>query len=95
MSKSQFDQSREKIGRHIQHTMEYDDIRTLEFAIFCIENLAVRLHIKPRDAYDMLTKRTDLLQSYIIPSYDVLHTQDKEYIIEDIVEALKLKGMAV
>ena len=75
--------------------MKHDDIRVLEFAIFCIENLAIRLHIKPRDAYDMLTKQTDLLQSYIIPSYDVLHTQDKGYIIEDIVEALKLKGMAV
>ena len=40
-------------------------------------------------------KKTDLLQEYIVPSYDVLHTQDKEYIMEDILDALKLKGIAV
>ena len=69
--------------------------RELEFSIFCIENLALRMHMKPRDAYDMLAKKTDLLQTYIVPSYDVLHTQDKEYIVNDIIDALRMKGIAV
>ena len=69
--------------------------RMLEYSIFCIESLAARLHMNPRDAYDMLTKRTDLLETYIIPSYDVLHTQDQEYIVNDILEALKTKGVIV
>ena len=68
--------------------------RLLEYAIFCIENLAQRLGIAPQEAYDTLTKKTDLLQSYILPSYDVLHTQDKDYIIDDIIDALKMKGIA-
>ena len=69
--------------------------RVLEFSIFCVENLALRLNMNPRDVYDMLTQKTDLLQTYIIPSYDVLHTQDKEYIVDDITRALKMKGIAV
>ena len=69
--------------------------RELEFSIFCIENLALRMRMKPRDAYDMLAKKTDLLQTYIVPSYDVLHTQDKEYIVNDIIDALRMKGIAV
>ena len=70
-------------------------LREIEFMVFCIENLASRLQIHPRDAYDLMARKTNLLQTYIMPSYDVLHTQDKEYIVNDIIEALKLKGMAV
>ena len=65
--------------------MSEKDYRELEFSIFCIENLALKMHMKPRDTYDILAKKTDLLQTYIIPSYDVLHTQDKEYIVNDII----------
>ena len=64
--------------------------RLLEYAIFCIENLAQRLGVAPQEAYDTLTKKTDLLQTYILPSYDVLHTQDKDYIIDDITRFMSL-----
>ncbi len=69
--------------------------KVLEFSIFCIENLAQRMDMNPRDTYDLLTKKTDLLREYIVPSYDALHTQDKEYIIDDILNALEMKGIAV
>lgn len=75
--------------------MSEKSLRELEFEIFCIENLAVRLQVNPREAYDLLAKKTDLLQTYIGPGYDVLHTQDKDYIVNDLIEALKLKGMEV
>ncbi|MDK7192681.1 DUF3791 domain-containing protein [Bifidobacterium sp. UMB1197] len=32
--------------------------------------------------------------SYIVPSYDVLHTQGKEYITNDIVSFMREKGVA-
>ena len=75
--------------------MSEKGIRELEFTVFCIEGLAERLKIEPWDAYDMLAKKTNLLHEYVIPGYDVLHTQDKEYIVNDLIEALKLKGIAV
>ena len=61
----------------------------LEFAIFCIENIAVKLNISGQDVYEMLTIETNILNDYIVPSYDVLHTQDKNYIVDDIIRAMK------
>ena len=32
---------------------------------------------------DALTEQSDILKEYIIPEYVVLHTQSKEYIVDD------------
>ena len=69
------------------------DTKTLEFAIFCIEEIAAKLQRKGNDVYDMLTKQSDILSAYIIPSYDVLHTQSKEYIVEDIISYMQEEGI--
>lgn len=79
-------------------TSPSDKIKTeneLEFAIFCIENLAVKLQKTPEKLFRILTEDTDILYGYIVPSYDVLHTQGKEYILEDIIDLMKKKGVAV
>ena len=65
----------------------------LSFAIFCIENLAQHLHIDTREVYSLLTEKSNLLYDYIIPCYDSLHTQDREYILNDIVDVMKQKGV--
>lgn len=39
--------------------------------------------------YDSLTKESDILYSYIVPCYDVLHTQGKEYIVNDILDLMR------
>ncbi len=41
--------------------------RELEFAIFCIENVAARLNVDSRQIYDALTEQSDILKEYIIP----------------------------
>lgn len=63
--------------------------RELEFAIFCIENVAARLNVDSRQIYDALTEQLDILKEYIIPEYELLHTKSKEYIVDDIVEVIK------
>lgn len=65
----------------------------LEFSIFCIENLAIKLAITGQEVYDLLTKRSDILDEYIIPNYDILHTQSKEYIENDIIDYMKEYGV--
>ena len=66
--------------------------RELEFAVFCIESLSSTLN-RPADAvYSDLSGENGLLGSYILPSYDVLHTQGKDYIVEDILEAMNARG---
>ena len=67
--------------------------RELEFAIFCIENVASKLHIDAQKVYTALTEQTDILQEYIIPEYEVLHTQSKDYIVDDIIDVMKERNV--
>ena len=46
----------------------------LSFAIFCVENVAERLKLSVSEVYRLLTEDSDLLDGYVIPSYDALHT---------------------
>ncbi len=71
------------------------EFKELEFAVFCIENVAKELAVDGTVAYDMLAVQTDILQNYIIPCYDVLHTQGKEYIVNDLLDMLKSKGVSL
>ena len=65
----------------------------LEFAIFCIENLAARLKTDAEHIYTVLAESTSFLYDYIVAHYGILHTQDKEYIIDDILEAMDQCGI--
>lgn len=71
-------------------------IRTLaelEFAVFCIENIAIKLNSLPEAIYKKLAIDSNILNEYIVPEYGVLHTQSKEYIINDIIELMQEKGV--
>jgi hypothetical protein len=69
--------------------------RELEFAIFCVENIAIRLETDAEKVYDALTQKSDILSSYIVPCFDILHTQDKDYIIDDILDVIKERGVVI
>ena len=67
--------------------------KELEFAIFCIENVSAKLKKTGEETYDLLAKDSDILDGYIIPNYDILHTQGKEYIVDDIIEYMNECGV--
>ncbi len=69
--------------------------RELEFAVFCIENVAAALGKTSGDVYRALSGDTGILHQYIVPSYDVLHTQGKDYIVNDIREVMAERGVVV
>lgn len=48
----------------------------------------------PTKVYEILNS-TGILDDYIIACYDVLHTQGKEYLVEDITEYVREKGVMV
>lgn len=64
----------------------------VEFAVFCIENIAERIGANASQVYEAL-KKSLIMDSYILPNYEVLHTQGKEYIVDDILEVMKEKGV--
>jgi len=72
---------------------ELKNPKELEFTVFCIENIAERLEIGGEEVYKLLAEKSDILDNYIIPCYDTLHTQGKEYIVDDIVEYMRESGL--
>lgn len=63
----------------------------LDFVTYCVCNLADRLNMSASKVYKML-RSTDILNGYMIPCYDVLHTFGKEYIMDDLISLLKKRG---
>lgn len=78
-----------------QKESKIDNLKTLEFSIFCIENIAIRLEVEPQCVYKALARKSNLLFSYIVANYEALHTQDKEYIIDDILRVLQEEGVQI
>ncbi len=76
-------------------TEEKYNIERLEFAIFCIENIAIRLNKDAREVYAALAEKSDILYGYIVPEFEILHTQSKDYIIDDIIDVMKERGVEV
>ena len=60
----------------------------LEFVIFCIENIAAEMGVDAERVYKALAEKSNILNDYIVPGYEILHTQSKEYIIDDIMELM-------
>ena len=60
------------------HTIPDEQIKNpseLEFAIFCIENVAAKLGVDAERVYQAFTEKSNILNGYIVPEYEVLHTQ--------------------
>mgnify|MGYP002771636321 CR=1 FL=1 len=63
----------------------------LDFITYCVGNLADRLKMSASRVYKML-RSSGILDGYIVPCYDVLHTFSKDYIMDDLIGLLKKKG---
>lgn len=53
-----------------------------------------RWGISPSAVYRKL-KRTDCINQYLLPNYEILHTQSSDYVADDIEKYLSLRGAAV
>ena len=67
----------------------------LEFTVFCIENVAAKLGVDAERVYQAFTEQSDILNGYIVPEYEVLHTQSREYIVDDLLDLMKESGVEV
>ena len=66
----------------------------LEFAIFCIENIAEALGVTGDVAYRKLAVESDILSNYVIKHFDVLHTQGSAWVRDDLLSVMRRKGGA-
>ena len=63
----------------------------LDFITFCVGSLADTLHVSASQVYSAL-RLSGVLNDYIVPCYDVLHTFSKDYLVEELTEVLKERG---
>ena len=68
------------------------DRKTLDFVTYCISKLSMSLNLPQQEVYKRL-KSSGILYGYIVPSYDVLHTFSSRYLMEDLTEYMKEKGV--
>jgi len=64
----------------------------LTFVTYCIGQLALRLHLPQQEVYRRL-KCSGILYDYIVPSYDVLHTFGSQYLMDDLTDYMREKGV--
>ncbi len=67
--------------------------RELNFTIYCVGVVADRLSKTEREVYEWF-QRINLIDDYIVPCFDVLHTFSKDYIIDDLLAVIKKKEVA-
>lgn len=68
------------------------DKKTLEFVNYCIEELSKTLNLPEQEIHQRL-KSSGILDEYIVPSYDVLHTFSSRYLMEDLIDYMREKGV--
>jgi hypothetical protein len=68
------------------------DRNTLEFVTYCIGKLSSFTGLPQQEVYRRL-KKSGILDDYIIPSYDVLHTFGSRYLMEDLTSYMREKGV--
>lgn len=60
----------------------------MAFVATCIETTARWLGISYKEVYQRM-KRVNLIEQYILPHYETLHTESRENLAEDLVECMK------
>lgn len=65
-----------------------EEIRNI-FASSCVEAAARKLGCSTGEMYRRM-KRVGLVAGFILPGYDVLHTQSREHVTEDVLGALQI-----
>lgn len=76
-------------NRKYHNTMKKED---LNFTIYCVGIMAESLGRDARDVYRLMQKG-NIIMGYIVPCFDVLHSFSREYIIEDLTQLMKKKGL--
>ena len=73
-------------------SVSYMDFKILNFTIFCVNNVAAYLNKSAKDVYHAM-QNAGMIDGYIVPCYDVLHSFSKEYIVNDLVSLMQQKGV--
>ncbi len=67
---------------------------SMSFVIFIIHACAEKWHKFAPEVYTLL-QRANCINDYLVPYYDVLHTQGEKYLVNDVEGYLTKRGIAI
>ena len=67
---------------------------SFSFVIYMIHACANKWQKLPTEIYRLL-QSTGCIDGYLVPHYDVLHTQSTDYVVEDIKDYLGVRGVSI
>lgn len=67
---------------------------SFSFVVYLIHACADSWNVPPARVYKAL-KKSGCLKNYLVPHYDILHTQSTQYLVEDISGYLRNRNVAV
>ncbi|MEE3489140.1 MAG: DUF3791 domain-containing protein [Bulleidia sp.] len=70
------------------------DKDSMSFVVYLIHACSAKWNNSPEEVYKLL-KDANCINDYLVPHYDVLHTQGTSYLVSDIEGYLKLRGITV
>ena len=67
---------------------------SMAFVIYMIHQCANHWSLTPSEVYRKL-EESGCIRSYLVPHYQVLHTQSSGYVLHDIQQFLQNRGIAL
>ena len=70
------------------------NLDSFEFVVYMIHACADRWHMTPKEVYQELEKQGCISQ-FLVPLYDILHTQSTDFVVQDIQEYMANRGVVL
>lgn len=74
--------------------MNDEVVREIDFSVFVLHHLARAWGMSVPDTFAAL-RSADIIKGYLVPCYDVLHTLGAEYLVEDLTDLARERGVSV
>lgn len=71
--------------------MSDQTLQEIDFAMFVLYHVAEHLDMPVVHVYKLLNS-VDIVDGYLIPCYNVLHTLGTEYLVDDICDLTRERG---
>ena len=66
----------------------------MEFVVYLIHACANKWNKSPKQVYRIM-KEAGCIDKYLVPNYDILHTQGSNYLVDDIKKYLAIRGVMI
>lgn len=70
------------------------DKDSFSFVVYMIHACSNKWNVSPSEVYNKL-KDANCIMGFLVPNYDILHTQGTGYIVENIEEYLSVRGQSI